>query len=65
MTTKEAFGRLVSERNWHKDIEGLNPNQARVLKTYFKNDTILVDTMEKILIKAGFTVEQEKLWKKN
>lgn len=62
MTTKEAFAKLVSERNWHKKIPDLNPNQARVLKSYFKAGTILTDTMEGILIKAGFTVKQEKLW---
>jgi uncharacterized lipoprotein YehR (DUF1307 family) len=61
-TTREAFEKLISERNWHTKIEGLKPETGRTLKNSFKTGKITIDKMEDLLTKAGFTVIQEKLW---
>lgn len=63
MTTREAFKKLISERNWHTKIEGLKPETGRSLKKSFNDGKITIDKMEEVLSKAGYEVVQEKLWK--
>jgi hypothetical protein len=61
-TTKQMFQELTDERNWHQNIDGLNPASARRLKSDSKNGKVSTDKMEEILTKAGCNVLQEKLW---
>lgn len=62
LTTKEAFEKLLKERNFHKGIEGLSPDAARQLRMLYKQGRVKIDKMEDILTKAGKVVIQEKLW---
>jgi hypothetical protein len=63
LTTKEAFEKLINERNFHQGIEGLTPESARMLRSNFKKGKVSLDRMEEILTKGGKIVIQEKLWK--
>jgi len=63
MTTREAFAQLVERRGWHKNL-GISDNAAWSAKNHFQKGNITIDKMEELLEKAGFTVLQEKLWKK-
>lgn len=63
MTTREAFEQLIRQRAWYKDLEISEP-AAGALKDNFKKGKITIDKMEEVLVKAGFTVKQEKLWQK-
>jgi hypothetical protein len=62
LTTKEAFGRLISERNFHQHIEGLSSDAARQLRLNFKKGKVTLDRMEELLIKGKAKIIQEKLW---
>jgi len=62
ITTAQAFEHLVNRPDlWRKTGR---PMQQRLnLADKLKNSTnITLDTKEKILTEAGYTVKQEKLW---
>lgn len=63
MTTKEAFEQLIHTRAWYKDL-GISEPAAGALKNNFAKGKVTIDKMEEVLLKAGFTVKQEKLWQK-
>lgn len=63
MTTKEAFEQLIARRAWHKDLD-ITDSSAWSIKNNFKKGLVTIDKMEEVLMKAGFTVKQEKLWEK-
>lgn len=63
MTTKQAFAKMITIPSIWKV---LNIPSARVL--YFRsrikhNLPIETDKMEELLLKAGYSVLQEKIWK--
>jgi hypothetical protein len=59
LTTKEAFEKLINERNFHQGIEGLTPESARMLRSNFKKGKVSLDRMEEIMeviMDKAFTV---------
>jgi hypothetical protein len=40
LTTKQAFEKLINERNFHQKFEGLNPYAATQLRSYFKKGKV-------------------------
>lgn len=63
MTTKEAFEQLCLDQKKCESI-GLNDSTRKsYLRRLRLKQTLSLDKMEEILIKAGYTVKQEKLWK--
>lgn len=63
MTTKEAFKSLcLNEVKCHQI--GMKDTTRRAYISYLNvSRHISLDKMEEWLIKAGYTVKQEKLWK--
>lgn len=56
MSTQEAFTELTSKRNWYKSL-GLNESTARSHKKNFNDGTISLNTVFKLLEKAGYVSE--------
>lgn len=63
MTTREAFEQLIARRAWYKDLD-ITVSSAWSIKNNFKKGLVTIDKMEEVLMKAGFTVKQDKLWQK-
>lgn len=62
MTTKEAFGQLISKRGWYKEL-GINAGTANSWANYYRKGSYLSnEKMEEILKKAGYKVMSEKQW---
>ncbi len=61
LTTKEAFTQLTSTKGWYK-IVGMNVNTARSHKRHFKDGTISLTTVFKLLEKAGY--KHKTIWEK-
>lgn len=60
--TREAFKQLINERGVYKRL-GVKPPTVSTWKTYLKDGkNISIDKMEEMLLKAGATVVQEKVW---
>jgi hypothetical protein len=64
MTKKEAFVSLTSERGWYYKI-GITEKAASSAKQAFKNGKLSSDKIDELLMKAGFEIIQEELWKSN
>ncbi len=67
MTTKEAFVKLISERGVYKRL-GVTKGYIGFVKDQIKKEEPKypsIDTMEKMLEKAGFKVVQEKEWEED
>lgn len=63
MKTKEAFKQLCENKPKCDEIE-MNDNTRKSYLRYLSiNDKLSTDKMEEWLIKAGYKVKQEKLWK--
>ena len=61
MTTKEAFTQLTNTKGWHNIVD-MNPATARSHKRHFKEGTISLTTVFKLLEKAGY--KHETKWVK-
>lgn len=60
--TKEAFAKMISERGISHRL-GVDKRTVAGWKIYLKQGkSISLDKMEEMLIKAGATVAQEKVW---
>ena len=60
--TKEAFAQMISERGVYKKL-GVDVTTVSNWKIYLKKGkSISLDKMEEMLIKAGATVAQDKVW---
>jgi hypothetical protein len=63
MKTQEAFEKLCLNQEKCESI-GLNDSTRKsYLRRLRLKQTLSLDKMEEILIKAGYEVKQEKLWK--
>lgn len=62
LTTEEAFNQLIHEKAVWNKLQ-IPEGTVMALRNRFKNKKISLDKMEEILIKAGWKVKQEKLWK--
>lgn len=63
MNTKDAFKQLCQSQEKCESI-GLNDSTRKsYLRRLRLEQTLSLDKMEEILIKAGYEVKQEKLWK--
>lgn len=61
--TKEAFTAMLLERGVYKRL-GVDTSTVSNWKKYLEQgNSISLDKMEEMLIKAGATVAQEKVWK--
>lgn len=62
MTTKEAFRKVIEDKAILDKI-GINDSTGRSIRKRFNDGNLSTDKMEDILIKAGATIKQEKMWK--
>lgn len=60
--TREAFTKLIQERGISKRL-GVKPSTVSTWKMYLRSGkSISLDKMEEMLLKAGASVIQEKVW---
>lgn len=64
LTTQDAFEMVITKKSIHKEL-GTTADYVRSLRYSLKNGRgISINKMEEILTLAGYTIAQEKLWKK-
>lgn len=63
MTTEEVFEKIISKRGWYHDLGYTYSNGSSIAKRY-KDGKLSLDKIEEVILKAGYTVKQEKLWQK-
>ncbi len=62
MNTRDAFEKMIAERNIHIKL-GVPSGSVRIYRNSLKTGkTVSLDLMEKLLLKAGWIVVQEKIW---
>jgi hypothetical protein len=60
--TKQAFETMLQERGIYRKL-GVDTSTVANWKTYLKKgQSISLDKMEEMLLKAGATIAQEKIW---
>jgi hypothetical protein len=65
--TKEAFNEMIHQRGIYKTLEvetGTVSNWRKAIKAGSGRNYPTLDLMEKMLLKAGWTVAKEKEWNK-
>ncbi len=64
MNTKQAFKKMITTPSiWR--ILGIPSNRVQYFRHRVKHNLpVETDKMEELLLKAGYTPAQEKLWKK-
>lgn len=63
MTTDQSFLQLCGRPDLWRRTGRPMQQRLRILNKLKNDITITLDTKEKILVEAGFSVKQEKVWK--
>lgn len=63
MTTKEAFEKITSEPRWYRQL-GYTDSNGKVIDKRYRDGKLSIEKIEEVITKAGYTVKQEKTWRK-
>lgn len=61
-TSRQALSELINKRGVSNEL-GINESTLRTYRKRLKEDKMPQEKMDEILLNAGYTVAQEKLWK--
>lgn len=63
MTTNETFEKITSEPRWYREL-GYTDTNGKTIDKRYREGKLSIEKIEEVIMKAGYTVKQEKTWQK-